>query len=164
ALTHSYRPLLMFPGSKKATTILTQGDKGDTKAVEIAQTICAFSNTEGGDLIIGVTDNVELVGIDEQVRRAYKASLQEALSSYCKDLNKLLFENLTESNCFSISEVKISGVWVVCVLTSRTTRWNFLTTTEVPYVRKGSSNANATRLAVMGIREGLKGSPGLSLY
>ncbi len=32
---------------------------------KLARTICAFANTEGGDIVIGISDKAEIVGVDE---------------------------------------------------------------------------------------------------
>jgi len=120
--------------------------KGDSKSSEIDKTVCAFSNTDGGSLIIGVTDNGEIVGVDEQVRRKYKKSLDEAINEYLDSVRKRLYENLTINDCFTINVVDLLGKKLIVVNVNKSEGWNFLQVSDVPYARKGATNFNATRL------------------
>lgn len=121
-------------------------DKGDSKSSEIDKTVCAFSNTDGGSLIIGVTDNGEIVGIDEDVRRKYQTTLDEAITEYSDAISKRLYENLTINDCFTLGRVELYGKKLIVVNVNDSNGWNFLQVSDVPYKRKGATNFNATRL------------------
>ena len=123
--------------------------KGDSKADEIDRTVCAFSNTNGGDLIIGVSDNGEVLGIGEGIRSKYKTSLDEAINSYSQYISKRLYENLTVNNCFTINTVDLFGKKLIVVNVEKVKSWNFLQATDVPYTRKGSTNYKATHLVAL---------------
>lgn len=124
-------------------------DKGDSKSTEIDKTVCAFSNTDGGSLIIGVTDNGEIIGIDEDVRRKYQTTLDEAIVEYSDAISKRLYENLTINDCFTISKVELYGKKLIVVNVNESNGWNFLQASDVPYKRKGATNFNATRLVAL---------------
>lgn len=123
--------------------------KADKKAEEIDRSVCALSNTEGGYLIIGVADNGDVLGVEEQVRTKYKMPIDEALKEYSNALRKRLYENLTINDCFVVSDVEIFSHRLVVVHVAKSTMWNMFQSTHVPYIRKGSTNYNATRLVAL---------------
>ena len=123
--------------------------KGDSKANEIDRTVCAFSNTEGGYLIIGISDEREILGVDQNVRRKYGAELSESLNEYINSLRKRLYENITINTCFTIFSIEMRGKYLIVISVTKTKKWNLLQTTHVPYARKGSTNYNATNLVAL---------------
>jgi len=123
--------------------------KGDFKAEEIDESVCAFSNADGGELIIGVTDKGEVIGISAPVRKKYAAALEDSVKLYIKDIRKRLYENLTESDCFNVQAIELQGKSLVVISVAKSRRWNFVLASDVPYKRRGSTNFNATRLVAM---------------
>ncbi len=65
-----------------------------TQLNKIARTICAFANTKGGRLLIGVMDDGEIVGV-VHVEKAQR-KLREAASVYCDPPVELAFETFEE--------------------------------------------------------------------
>lgn len=124
-------------------------NKGDSKAIEIDKTVCAFSNTKGGDLIIGVSDNGEVIGVDEDVRKIYKSNLYESTNDYINAVNKRLYENLTVNDCFTVNSVNIFGKTLIVVKVTKSNVWNFLQSSDIAYKRKGSTSFTATRLVAL---------------
>jgi len=67
--------------------------KGENKKLEfkeklpsnetIAKTVIAFSNTAGGKLLIGVNDNREIVGVDEDKVFEYEEKISSVISDLC---------------------------------------------------------------------------------
>lgn len=51
-----------------------------TSQSKIAKTMVAFANTEGGRIIVGVSDNRQLIGIDPEEE---KFMINEAITKYC---------------------------------------------------------------------------------
>lgn len=47
------------------------------------ETVCAFLNREGGKILLGVSDEAELIGVDEseleRIKRLFQSKSQEAL-------------------------------------------------------------------------------------
>lgn len=123
--------------------------KGDSKADELDKTVCAFSNTEGGFLIVGVSDNGEVLGLDEDVRKKYKAPLDESINLYLNDISKRLYENLTINNCFTIDILKLFSKKLIVITVNKVKSWNFLQVTDIPYARKGSTSYKATHLVAL---------------
>lgn len=64
-----------------------QPSQSDDKCKELIRTVCSFANTAGGSLFIGVSDRLEIVGIDSQLRRVYKSEATEELRlKYSREL------------------------------------------------------------------------------
>lgn len=59
-------------------------------AKKIARTLCAFANTRGGRIIVGVMDNGEIVGVVDVEKE--KMLLQEAARFYCEPAIPLTFK------------------------------------------------------------------------
>ncbi|QCT94630.1 ATP-dependent DNA helicase [Caminibacter mediatlanticus TB-2] len=73
--------------------ILEEIKKGENKRLELkeklpsneklAKTIIAFSNTRGGKLVIGVNDNREIVGVDEDKIFEYEEKISSIINDLC---------------------------------------------------------------------------------
>jgi len=72
---------------------------------KIAKTICAFANTRGGHIVVGVMDNGEIVGIIDQQNEINK--LKAAAYQYCYPAVDIEFEIYTD-NYLPILVVKVS--------------------------------------------------------
>ncbi|WP_250633006.1 AlbA family DNA-binding domain-containing protein [Rhodoflexus caldus] len=62
---------------------------------KIAKTLVAFANTEGGKLVIGVSDKKEIIGIDPEEE---KFALQIAASEYCRPAIQLTYSEAEIDN------------------------------------------------------------------
>ena len=73
--------------------------KKDNKAREVLETACAFANASGGDILIGVTDFGEPIGVNAELRKEYggqhRDDFPQMQDSYVRDLKKLFGEGLT---------------------------------------------------------------------
>lgn len=96
-----------------------------TSKEKIAKTICAFANTRGGLLLIGVKDDRTITGIDPEEE---KFMLQQAASEYCQPQVPLNFEELEDEEDRTVLVVQIEeslhkphrclnsqGIWQVYV-------------------------------------------------
>lgn len=63
--------------------------QGISSTVKIAKTIIAFANTRGGKIVIGISDNKKIVGIDEAEETFM---IEKAISEYCFPPVQILFE------------------------------------------------------------------------
>ncbi len=73
--------------------LLDEIKKGENKRLElkeklpsneaIAKTVVAFSNTSGGKIVIGVNDNRQTIGIDENKIFAYEEKISSIVSDLC---------------------------------------------------------------------------------
>jgi len=65
-----------------------------TQVNKIARTLCAFANTKGGRLLIGVMDDGEIVGVVELKKEQEK--LEEAAKFYCDPPVSITFEGFED--------------------------------------------------------------------
>jgi len=73
--------------------LITQIQKGENKKLElkeilpsnekIAKTVIAFANTAGGKLVIGVDDNLNIVGVNEDKIFEYEEKISSIISDMC---------------------------------------------------------------------------------
>jgi hypothetical protein len=65
--------------------------KTQTKVVALEfvciKTIAGFLNAKGGDLLVGVSDNYNIVGIDEEVKKFHKDNVDEFLKYFSQKIN-----------------------------------------------------------------------------
>ena len=141
-------------------------NEGSNKNNEIEKAVCSLSNRNGGVLIIGVSDDGNVVGIEEKIRKIYRSNEADSLSKYKKDVRKRLAETLLNCECFDITSNEIAGHHVIAVWVSRSPHWNAVRANQIPYVRTGASDYNATPFVFdkiqiqrfLGERENLLGS------
>lgn len=62
-----------------------------SSARKIAKTMCAFANTEGGVILVGIKDNKDISGVDPAEERHI---LEEAAQYYCNPSIPLLIEEI----------------------------------------------------------------------
>lgn len=73
----------------------------DNKSAELLKAACAFANTKGGAIFIGISDSAELIGTDRPIREAYapkvKRPLPELRDAYVGDVRRYLNEGVRPS-------------------------------------------------------------------
>jgi predicted HTH transcriptional regulator len=75
-----------------------------TSLEKIARTICAFANTKGGMLLIGVKDDHTVTGIDPEEE---KYMLEQAATTYCKPAVSLTYQELEDEEDRTVLAVTI---------------------------------------------------------
>jgi hypothetical protein len=115
-------------------------DSSNAKSLELEKAVCAFSNHRGGCLFVGVDDEAEVVGIDRQVERDYRCSVDEATASYEKAIRKRLSENLKDGSCFKTEVVTVYGKLIVMIRVEPSQQLNFLLNSSQAYMRRGASS------------------------
>lgn len=86
-----------------------EGEKLDFKqrissAEKIAKTLCAFANTSGGILLVGIKDDRTITGIDPEEE---KWVLDQAAHEYCHPPVSLTYEELEDPEGHSILKVSV---------------------------------------------------------
>jgi hypothetical protein len=117
----------------------------DTKAQQLLRTACAFANTEGGVLFIGVDDNLEPVGIDTELRKAYTEELKQGNAAtedaYLRDLKKLLADGLDPLPRYSTSWITFAQRRILAISIERGNGGPyFLAASGDAYVRTGGNS------------------------
>ena len=115
--------------------------KANDKVNETYETVCAFSNADGGLLIIGVDDNGVVQGIEKQARMCYKNSTDNVLATYRADLRSRLQKNLRYADCARIEVRDLLSLQVVVVSVSTTSETNYLMNTHDAFIRKSATNS-----------------------
>jgi adenylate kinase family enzyme len=123
--------------------------KGDSKINEIIKTVIAFANTKGGCLIMGISDNIELIGIGKAILKdgsleAIKNNkgIDEALNEYIIYIKKQISDSLNKEIDYKIDLLQISGLHLILIEINKGSQklYSNCKTKEI-YVRKGSNNA-----------------------
>lgn len=95
---------------------------GSKISPKIGQVVTSFANAKGGEIILGVTDNSEVVGIDDEIRMAGnrdRLTLQiqnhfnDSLSANIRHLYRVKFEKLEDGTILRV-EVLPSKNEVFC--------------------------------------------------
>jgi predicted HTH transcriptional regulator len=88
-----------------------------TNPAKLAKTLIAFANTEGGTVIIGVSDKKELVGIDPD-EEIYM--VEKSVNNYCNPLVAVDFELYETEVSYGTEEKKDVYILMVEVSKSET--------------------------------------------
>ncbi|AHM58953.1 transcriptional regulator [Flammeovirgaceae bacterium 311] len=75
-----------------------------TSFEKIAKTICAFANTKGGMLLIGIKDDHTVTGVDPEEE---KYMLEQAASNYCEPAVPLHYEEMEDEEGRTVLAVQI---------------------------------------------------------
>ncbi|MGH1404139.1 MAG: AlbA family DNA-binding domain-containing protein [Alphaproteobacteria bacterium] len=112
----------------------------NSKFDQVIRTVCAFSNTQGGHLFIGINDNAEIVDITATLCKEYKCETDQAIDSYIADIKKRLKENITKDDCFTVYCEPVFSKPVVIISVEPVDDINTVRGERTAYVRKGSSS------------------------
>lgn len=116
----------------------------DPKSRELLEVACAFANSRGGRLFIGVSDNVEVKGLNRQIVRSGKGDLAKARDEYATGIRRMIREGLTPSVDADIGWINVAGHDVLRVaIPGHPTRCHALVESGDVYIRRGASCAKA---------------------
>lgn len=126
--------------------------KSNDKTEELEKAVCAISNHEGGKLFIGVSDEAQIVGIDEKCTRDYKCDLEGALTNYQKNIEKHLKELLVKNQCFQTHLISFYNKSILLVDIFKVKKLNYLRLKNEAYVRRGASSVKMTPAEIQNFR------------
>ena len=114
------------------------------KISEVTKTVVSFSNTQGGTIIVGVNDDGEIRGVENDLSNMPEVDkTSEWRSKYIFRLRKKIKENVDEPLNLEIIDVVVQGKILVVIKVPKT---------EVPvsfngtyYMRKNGSNFKASK-------------------
>lgn len=119
----------------------------DHKADELLKTVCAFANTKGGTVYIGVTDHAEVVGTGKELKRNYRGSpadVAEQRDRYVKDLRRILSEGIRPSLGVHYEWVGVADHHVLQIQVSKSPEPPYaLVESGDIYVRAGATSRKA---------------------
>lgn len=116
----------------------------DPKSRELLEVACAFANTRGGHLFIGVTDNLEIKGLERYLDRTGKGDTANARDKYAGAIRRMIREGLTPSVDAGVNWINLAGHHVlhVAIAGNPTGRHALVESGDI-YVRRGASCAKA---------------------
>lgn len=84
--------------------------QGEPKRAELAETAIAFANTNGGTIVLGVSDTGQIEGIERDLyNRKKTASLIEAGTAYAQEIRKMMNEITSRRLDLYIEPIQIAG-------------------------------------------------------
>jgi len=125
----------------------------EKKSDELLETVCAFSNADGGSLFLGVTDYADPIGIDTDLRKAYgqrcAADAECLKDSYAKDLKKLFQEGLIPAIIPAFDWHELAHRWVLAILVRASDSYVCLGRTGEIFQRVGATNRKVRTIDIV---------------
>jgi hypothetical protein len=121
-------------------------ERHQEKSGELLKTACAFANTGGGVLYIGVTDGLEIRGVTKQLH-AWKQnkSLEELRTLYARQISQLIDEGVSPPIRKSIEWVSHAGLYVLRIdVTASAVPNHHIVESNQVFVRRGANCKQAT--------------------
>jgi hypothetical protein len=124
-------------------------DSSEPKAIELLQTACAFGNTRGGVILIGVTRQLGVVGVQREVQRLASRAEQpptSALEHYARRLRQRLSDGITPNVAAEIDWVHLGGQDLCRIRIGRAPAGvrHRLYANRLAYLRLGANSVPAT--------------------
>jgi hypothetical protein len=110
------------------------------KRIEIEKTVCAFSNTKGGQIFLGVDDEGEVIGLTRSLAKRYGANAPDHGEAYAKNIRALLRETLKDNQCFTVDPVSVYGSTIIVIDVQRSLETNYLLNSSQPFIRRGATS------------------------
>jgi hypothetical protein len=123
-------------------------ENANEKSAEIEKAVCAFSNLNGGRLLIGVDNEGEVIGLESQLLRDYRCELEKASTLYERAIRSRLREILRDNQCFSTEIVTLYAKTVVVITVTRASETNFLLNSNQAYIRRGATDAKMSPIEI----------------
>ena len=123
-------------------------DPSDKKAIELLQTVCAFGNTRGGVIVIGVNRQLGVVGVHNEIQKLAKNSNSaiDARTYYARRLQQRLSDGIYPNVSAAIDWVNFGGHDLCRIRIARSvpgTRHRLLVN-RLAYVRLGANSVPST--------------------
>lgn len=122
------------------------------KSLELLQVVAAFANSHGGQLYIGITDNVVITGMTRYLTRQAEGDLVAGRAEYAKRIGQMIREGISPAVGAAIDWLSVAGHDILRVtIGAGGTRPHSLVESGEIYVRRGASCAKArpSDLAIM---------------
>ncbi len=114
-------------------------NKGDEKEKEVINTIIAFANCRGGNLIFGVNDNCEVIGIPKKLIKG--KSFADFIKEYTGDLRKFVSDRINKKLKLDFKSYEFSNNIILEVFVEEGKNKPYATTPENQiYIRRGANN------------------------
>ncbi len=119
-------------------------ERTDSKSKELLKVVCAFANSQGGHLFIGVTNELELVGLTERLTRQGQCAPEKAKADYLQGIQRMLHEGLTPTPLVEADWLQVAGHDILHLKIERQRDQCFaLVESREIFIRRGASCAKA---------------------
>jgi len=117
---------------------------GEKKAAELIKTAIAFANTEGGTIYFGVTNQIEIEGLEDDLRKEYATGdVTAAAQKYARAVQTFINDATTQRLDLSLDVVSAEGHVLVRLqvaeLQAGKPAWDLKHTKDC-WIRQGSNN------------------------
>jgi hypothetical protein len=125
------------------------GEEG--KYRDLLKTVCAFGNAEGGRLYIGIDDEGVISGVEQQLRKQYRATYgedaQAARDEYARKLRQNVREGVDPPIEPEFVWIEYAAHHILCVtVPASTTPYHYMMETRETFIRKNGTSRTASPL------------------
>jgi len=121
--------------------------RGDGKRGELVRSACAFVNTQGGTIYIGVDQHGDVVGTGRSIRKDYRNAspdIETLRDRYTSGLRRILTEAIAPTLVPEFEWLDVAGLHVLAIRVPRgPDRPYELVEDGTSYVRRGATNRRA---------------------
>lgn len=120
--------------------------KENDKLQDIYKTTIAFANRSGGNILIGVDDYVDPIGIDKGISSdsdITEDGIDAKCEKYIKLLKKYISDNISDSIHVEAEKINYKGVWLIQLYIHKGLKTPYADKSNNVWVRKGASNKKA---------------------
>lgn len=137
--TVEWKSSLIYPAGQSSEDM-------DKQLSVITRTVCGFLNKDGGEILIGVTDQRRIVGIENELDKLYSKSLERrytnSLDGYELAIRDALKEkigsNYDISQCITITFETLEQKYTVCRISVKPAKYPVYFNQTTIYVRSGN--------------------------
>jgi Schlafen, AlbA_2 len=121
-------------------------EREHSKSYELLKTACAFANTGGGVLYIGVTDELEICGVSRELHRwKPKMKSEELRALYATEISRLIDQGVSPPIRISVEWVSHAGFHVLRVdIPASVVPNHYIVESNHTFVRRGANCKLAT--------------------
>lgn len=122
-------------------------DREQPKSFELLRTACAFANSQGGDLFIGVSDELEIVGCAKglaELARSLKRPRDDCRDQYLQLVRRVIAEGISPTVPTETHWMNHAGLDVLRISIPRTGAVHHVVESNDTYVRRGANSKKAT--------------------
>ena len=136
--TSEWKSSLIYPAGQSSEDM-------DKQLSVITRTVCGFLNKDGGKILIGVTDQGRIVGIDNELDKLYSKSLERKYTNSpdgyelaIRDALKEKIGNYVISQCITIAFETLKQKYTVCYIYVKPAKIPVYFNQTAIYVRSGN--------------------------
>lgn len=123
-------------------------DREKPKSLELLQAATAFANASGGVIYVGVTDDCEVVGTAQKLRREFAnataTTSDDLQSGYAHAVRRLLNEGISPAPAHTVSWITHAGLPVLRIQILSKGALHYVVENRTTYIRRAASNKKAT--------------------